>query len=847
MMKVVRLIMVIASCIPMLAHSQTSPEAFLGHKAGADRTLADYHQIRAYFTRLASESKRVSVVDIGKSTLGEPMIMAVVTSEKNMANLAHYREIAKRLSNPRGMTPEEAKRLSQEGKAIVLITHGLHATEVGPAQAAMDTAYRLAVGDTPFDSAKVLDDVIVLLVPVANPDGQMMVADWYKKYLGTPFEGGPMPWLFHHHAGHDNNRDGIMNNLVETRNVSKVLWQDWFPQIYDDPHQMSKTAARIFVPPFMEPADPNVHPLIFSGIGMIGSQMAYDLQTSGMNGVVHDAIFASAWWKGTLTTNAMVHNTTAVFSEVASANIATPLYIDKSQLDEEYAHKSVHYPDPWPGGWWHLRDVVDYTVKTSMTLIETASVHKYDWLYNFYKMGRDGIEVSRPDDPFAFIIPAAQRDYPSTLKLLDVLKFGGAEIHQATATFVADGKSYSAGDFVIFSAQPYRPYVVNMLSGARHYPADVVPRVLQDDASWTLPTQMGVEYSEIKSSFLAKVRKLDDIPAPSTALPSARYLAFDTSANASFAIAAALLKGENEVVRSTGPIKTSAATLPPGSFVVEATAKVRKDLPGLLAQWHLSAYGLDSIKDLSTMPVRRPRIGIYQSWRGNMDEGWTRYLLDDLGIEYTTLHNADLKGDLTQFSTIVFANESPAFIRSGNDATSGYPPEYQGGIGAPGIAALKAFAEKGGTIVALDSAGLLFTRELGLPIRNAMEGIKEDEFFVPSSLLRIEVDNKTPIGYGMPDEAAAMFVQSVAYNPQVPNAGPSQIQVIARYPREHILLQGAMVGSEQHLNGRAAVVEAKVQDGRVVLIGFRSQHRAQTYGTYKFLLNAVLYPAKKDK
>jgi hypothetical protein len=432
-MNLVRLIVVVAAWAPILAHSQTSPEAFLGHKVGTDRQLADNHQIHAYFTRLDAESKRVAVVDIGKSTLGEPMIMAVVTSEKNMANLDRYREIAKRLSDPRGISEEEARRLSQEGKVIVLITHGLHATEVGPAQAAMETAYKLAVGDTPFDSAKVLDDVIVLLIPVANPDGQLIVADWYKKQLGKEFEGGPIPWLYHHYAGHDNNRDGIMNNLVETRNISKVLWHDWFPQIYDDPHQMSKTAARIFVPPFMEPADPNVHPLVFSGIGLIGSRMAYDLQTSGMKGVVHDAIFASAWWKGTLTTNAMVHNTTAVFTEIASVNIATPLHIDGSELDDFYTRKSVRYPDPWPGGWWRLRDVVEYTVKTSMTLVETAAAHKSDWLYNFYKMGRDAVEVGRPNDPFAFVVPSAQRDYPSTLKLLEVLKFGGAEIQQATA------------------------------------------------------------------------------------------------------------------------------------------------------------------------------------------------------------------------------------------------------------------------------------------------------------------------------------------------------------------------------------------------------------------------------
>ena len=266
--------------VPLLLQAQISPEAFFGHQVGADRKLIDYHQIRAYFKELDEASDKVSVLTIGQTTLNKPMIMAVITSEANMENLDHYRQITKRLSDPRELSPEEAKRLSQEGKAIVLITHGLHATEIGTSQGVLESAYRLVTGDTPFDADKVLDDVIVLLIPVANPDGQLMVTDWYRKNLGTKYEGGPLPWLYHHYAGHDNNRDGIANNLVETRAISKVLWHDWFPQIYNDHHQ-SGPGSRIFIPPFIDPADPNIHPLIFSGIGLIGANMVFNLQKEG--------------------------------------------------------------------------------------------------------------------------------------------------------------------------------------------------------------------------------------------------------------------------------------------------------------------------------------------------------------------------------------------------------------------------------------------------------------------------------------------------------------------------------------------------------------------------------------
>ncbi|MEJ0085672.1 MAG: M14 metallopeptidase family protein [Pseudomonadota bacterium] len=841
-----RLIVALASLVSGLAQAQTSPEAFLGHKVGADRKLADTRQINAYFTKLAAESKRVSVVEIGKSTLGVPMLMAIVTSEKNMPNVDRYRAITKRLSDPRGLTAADARKLSQEGKVIVLITHGLHASEVGSSQASMETAYRLAVGDTPFDAAKVLDDVIVLLVPVANPDGLIMISDWYKKYLGTKYEGGDIPWLYHHYAGHDNNRDGIMYNLPETRAIDQVLWHDWFPQIMDDPHQMGATGARIFVPPYMEPADQNVHPLVFRGIGLIGSRMTYDLQAAGMKGAVHDQIFASAWWKGTLTCGATVRNTTAVFTEIAWTNIATPVHIDPAELEPYYTRKSLHFPDPWPGGWWRLRDVVDYAGKTSMSLIETASAQKSDWLYNYYQMGRDAVEGEHPGDPYAFVIPAAQHDNPTTLKLIEVLKFGGAEIQQATAPFVADGKSFAAGDFIVFSAQPYRPYVVNQLSRDRNYPDDAVPSVLRDDASWSLPLQMGVEYSQIEKPFKAEFKKLVDIPVPSVSVPATSYVVFDTRANASYAVAAALLNAKNAVYRSSGALEVGGTTLPAGSFIVESTAQVKQALPALLDKWRVEAYGLDSIRNLDIKPLSKPRIGVYQSWRPNMDEGWARYVLDDLGFEFTTLHNADLKGDLTQqFSVILFANESADRIKSGNSADSEYPPEVQGGIGASGVAALKAFAAKGGTIVAVDSAGMLFTKEFGLPVRNALEGLKTDDFWIPSSLVRIEVDNTQPLGYGMPDEATAMFIQSAAFTPQVPDTGESLTRIVARYPRDHVLIQGAMKGSEKPISGRAAVLEVKQGQGRVVLIGFRDHHRAQTYGTYKFLLNALLSPAQK--
>jgi len=847
----IRLVCSAALLLPFSLQAQTPPEEFLGHQVGADRHLIDYNQIRDYFDLLDEESERVSVLNIGESTLGEPIIMAVITSEDNMANLDRYREIARRLSDPRGVSDEEARQLSEDGKAILLIQNGLHAIEIAHSQHSVEFIYKLAVGETPFDVDEVLNDVIVLLIPAANPDGQLMVVDWYRNSLDTPYEGGPFPHLYQHYAGHDNNRDGITNNLVETRAVSRVMWHDWFPQVYCDHHQAGP-GSRIFVPPFIDPPDPNIHPLIFSGIDLIGSNVIYDLQADGLKGVLHGSTYASAWWKGTFTTNAMVHNTIALFTETASSRLATPIYVDPNEIPEFLTRQSLTFPDPWPGGWWHLRDAVEYITRASMSLVETTARHREDLLYNFYKMGRDAVESPRPGDPFAFVIPSEQVDYPTTLRLIEMLQFGRAEIHQATEAFVADGMNYPAGSFVILVAQPYRPYVLNML-GERDYPAGV-PFRLHDNASHALPLQMGVAFSQIDEPFEASLELLTEVPYPNaTAPPTSPYLVLDARENASYALAFALLEQNADVYRSTGNIARDGYDVPAGSFIVSNTTQVQDALAGLLGEWHATVHALADMDDIASEALRLPRIGLYQSFtpNGNMDEGWTRFVLDDFDIPFTTLFNEDVRGNLNgRYDVIVFADENPAVIRTGlpepgsfryPSERGAFPPEYQGGIGEEGIEAIRDFVADGGILVALDNAGPLFASELELPVQNVLTGLSQDEFFVPTSLLNLRVDNRTPVGYGMPSEAAALFFQSVAYSTRLPTTWAWDRQVVASYPDNDLLLRGWIRG-EDRLARRAAVVDTGYMDGRVILIGFRAQHRGQTHGTYKLIFNSLLYP-----
>jgi hypothetical protein len=847
--------------------AQTPPDKFLGHKVGEDRKLADYGQIKAYFEKLAQETNKLKLFTIGESVLKKPMIMAAISTADNLAKLDRWKEITHKLRDPRATSVEEARKLAKEGKAIVLITCSLHATEVAASQMSMELAYDLVTGKTFFDAGKVLSDVVVLLVPTHNPDGNQMVVDWYRKYVGTEFEGGGMPWLYHHYAGHDNNRDWYMFNLPETRAVTKVLYHDWLPQIHVDEHQMGSTGARMFVPPFMDPPLPNIQPLVWRGVNLVGTEMGYDLQNHGLSGVVNGRSY-TAWWIGACDDTSWLHNVIGILSEGASVRVATPIHIEPNEIPDSYYEKRMDFLDPWPGGWWRLRDLVDYELVLSKSMIKTAGLHKEDLLFNFYRMYKHSVDKVEPGQPYAFVIPHRQADYPTMLRMLEVLKMGGVEIQQAKADFIAGGRFYDAGSFVVKTAQPYKTYAWALLEkqkypDMRQYPGGP-PVPPYDNAAWTLPLQMGVACDEVEEPFEAKLERVEAVPYPKAPAKQGQgaYVLLNSQVNASYSVAFALLGNKAEMWRTTGHSTVKGVKVPAGSFLVKNSPEVRKVLPELLAKHHLAVLDADDVAGLPKAALKAPRIGLFQSWRGNMDEGWTRYVFDDLGVPYKTLHNADIKGtkekkaDLrADFDVIVFADENTNTIKGARPSAgaaggetamarmfrpSSMPPEYEGGIGQEGVDALKAFIEKGGILVALNRAVEFAISDFGAPARNALTGVERDKFFCPTSILKILVDNETPIGYGMPEEAAAMFVNSLALSTSSP-AYQWDRKVVASYPKDEILLSGWLLG-EEYLSRRAAVVDTKWKDGRIILIGVRCQNRAQSHGTYKFLLNALLYP-----
>jgi len=865
------ILIVMALAGPFLT-AQTTPESFLGFKVGADRKLADYAQISAYFQKLAKESPKIKLFTIGESVQKRPILMAAISTPENLARLDRWKEITHKLRDPRTLAADEARKLAREGKVILLITCSLHATEVAASQMSMELAYDLVAGKTFYNAGKILDDVIVLLVPSHNPDGNQMVVDWYKKYVGTKYEGGPMPWLYHVYAGHDDNRDWFMFNLPETRAVTNVLYRDWLPQVHIDEHQQGTNGARLFIPPFMDPPLPNIQPMVWRGVNLMGTVMAYDLQNHGLSGVVNGRSY-TAWWIGACDDTAWLHNVIGILSEAASVRVASPVSIEANEIPTSFYEKRMDFIDPWPGGWWRLRDIVDYELILSKSLVKAAALNKEDLLFNFYRMYKNSIGNVDRGQPYAFVIPSRQRDYPTMLKMLDVLMTGGVEIHQAKADFTAGGRLYGAGSFVVKMAQPYKTYAWALLErqkypDLRQYPGGP-PVPPYDNAAWTLPLQMGVLCDQIDEPFEAGLEKLGRVPYPKVPEQGKNaYFMLDPRVNASYAMAIALLKEQAEVWRTKAKATVKGIDIQAGAFIVRNSAQVKKALPALAEKYGLAVLDVDDIGGIEKAPVKYPRVGLFQSWRGNMDEGWTRYVFDDMGIPYKTLHNADIKGtkekkaDLgADFDVIIFADESSNAIKgtrpgAGPGGTGGpggdmpmarifqqeLPPEYEGGIGQEGVDALKAFVEKGGILVALNRASEFAITEFGAPARNALQGVDQAKFFCPTSIVRLLVDNETPIGYGMPKEAGALFARSLALDTYSPSFDWDR-KVVAVYPDDNVLMSGWLLG-EEYLARKAAVVDTKYKDGRIILIGIRCQNRAQTHGTYKFLLNALLYPGR---
>lgn len=754
------------------------PSAVLGFTPGDDRKLASWSQVVDYFEQLDRASDRVTFETLGQTTMGRPFVMATISAPENLARLEEYKKIQAQLADPRQLGPlatrdRKAAELIKRSKTIVLITCGIHSTEVGSYLSSMLIAHRLASSNDP-EVQNILTNTIILLVPSLNPDGVDIVKNWYDKTLGTPYEGTDPPELYHKYAGHDNNRDWYAFTQVETQLTVDKIHNVWHPQIVHDIHQQGAVGSRLFLPPYMAPVEPNVPRQIVEGYTKLGNWMATEMRAKGFQGITTNSTY-DAWSPARAYSH--YHAGVRMLSETASARIASPITLKFDELSSREGYdpqkESANFGPLWRGGEWRLSDITKYMTTGAFLLLDNAANNRVEWLQRFYAIGKEAVRPRRPGELFGYLIEPSE----NAGALLKILQRGqvSLDVPKSSTSFKLGTRTFPEGTKLVRMDQPYGAFAKALLEVQR-YPnlrdATGHPIAPYDVTAETLPLLMNVAVTPVKAPF--------------------RY--------------------------------TPAEELP------------GEDVNG-------AGVGL---------PLSGPMPALYRSSVPSHDEGWTRWIFDSKSIPYGVLTDKDLRAHFTTYKTspgvtvkyrTIIIPDQPARTLLHGYSTGSMPPEYTGGIGPEGVKALREFVESGGTLVFLNRASNFAIDQFKLPLRNVVAGLPQTEFYVPGSILRIQLAEH-PLTKGMPGETIAWAEDSPVFE-VTDGAGvsvpPANVQIIATYPTtQNPLLSGWLLGAER-IKGKAALVEVKMGEGRIVLFGFRPQYRAQSLATYPLFFNALNY------
>lgn len=873
-MRNIYLSLCVGLALTSFTHAQsgiTTPAAHFGFELTSDGKYAMWDQEVAYYEKLAKESDRIDLQVLGKSTLGRPFIMLTISSPQNLAKLDRYKEISRQMADPRGLTPQQIDALSAEGRAVVLVTLGQHSTEVASAQMGPRLVHRLATRND--DQVRtILDNTIFLLIPSFNPDGHDIVGEWLQKSAGTPYEGASPPELYGAYIGHDNNRDGYMLSQVESQHWAKVVHHEWFPQVYKDTHQMGSYGSRLAIPPKYDPINPHVDPLIWRTSQLLGGAMGTALEAEGVTGV-ESQVHYDAWFMASFHGVANLSNITSFHTESASARLIWPLYIHPQQIQPGSRGRpenkaQMTFPHPWPGGWWRMSDIARQQEIETLALVETMGRYRQNFLKNRALAAMRQVERGRAE--VGHVIPMNQHDPGTAAKFAATLMMNGVEVHRATEGFTSGSRVVEPGDLIVRLDQPSRAFIKTMIEPTV-YPdnewtrrRDGSPLAPYDMASFTLADHMGVESFALApvaqgfSPVMSKLEKLTTAPKPVgrvSGTGSAGWL-LTPAWNDSFRAVNRVLKSGGAVFRLPNP----PAPWAPGTFWIPASGAIDAAAVRALATEFGVPFTAVATAPTGTMMRLRPlRVALYRRYAGgNMDEGWTRFLFDQWEFPYVRVDADEIKkgGLNANYDAVLIADDTvraivgapnaPIAPNAPSDpfAAPALPAEYTKALGTAGVEALKEFVRAGGSLVLLDNATSLASERFGVPVRNPIAGVDEKEFFAPGSSLRVHVDPTQPLGYGMPKETTVLFFESTAFDVNNSSAN-DRISVVARY-HDRDLLRGGWLDGEKYLAGMPALMGVGYGKGRIAMIGFRAQNRAQAYGTFKVLFNA-LYQAGAQK
>jgi hypothetical protein len=743
-----------------------TPASVIGFEPGTDRKLPEWAQVVSYFRALDAASPRVQVRTLGQTTLGRPFIVAFIGDEATLASLPKVRDAQRRLADPRLTTAAERAALGRDGKVVVLVTSSIHSTEVGGILTPLRLAHRLATAEDE-EARAIRKNTLVMLVPSLNPDGVDIVGSWYRSSLGTAWEGTGPPALYHYYTGHDNNRDWYAFTQAETRMVVDSLYSQWHPQIVNDIHQQGSGGSRIFIPPYMDPIEPNIDPIISAGVAQMGKSMTWRMTAQGLTGIANNTSY-DAWTPARAYQH--YHGAIRILTETASAALASPVTIPFDSLRAGYnvdsRTKSVDFLTLWRGGAWGIGDIVNYQTAASWALLAQAAADRPSWLSSFSEVQRRAVAGNRAsgreDWPATIVIPAQPARDTAVNAALRILQRAQVEVRRASSPFTANGRSFPAGSYLISTAQPYGSFAKTMLE-VQHYPdlreyPGGPPKRPYDVAAHTLPLLYGFDASFVK----------DSVAVASTPL----------------------------------------ATVPATRWVA----------PGLS----------DS---------RTRRIAIYRNASPAMDEGWTRWVFDQYRIPFTLVTARDVRaGTLaSKFDAIIIPDQAARLIARGPAGAA--PDSLKGGLGEPGAAALAAFVDAGGTLLAFNDASEYAIEALALPVKNVVNGVRPSDFYAPGSLIEVELDRSHALAAGTTAPESAVWFET---SPVFEVTDPAAATVVARYPAAGTdpLLSGWLLGAPK-LAGKAALVEVKRGRGRVILYGFRPQYRAQSMSTFPLMFNAL--------
>lgn len=889
---------------PVMAQTIPSPKEHFGFNIGDDYSLANYTQAEAYFKKLAAASDRVLLREIGSTEENRKQYVMIVSSPANLKKIDRYKEISQKLARAENLTDEEAAKLSLEGKPVVWIDGGLHATETVATQQLLETYYQLVSRKDP-ETMRILDDVIILLSQV-NPDGQELVSNWYMQDKDLSKRNMNIPRLYQKYIGHDNNRDFYMMNMKETTNISKQQYVEWMPQIIYNHHQTSPEGAVVAGPPYRDPFNFAYDPLLITGIDGVAASMINRLNAEGKPGYTRlSGSVYSTWWNGGLRTTPYFHNMIGILTETTGNPTPSKIALVPERLIPNNAT-----PYPITPQEWKFRKSIDYSVSMNYAILDYASRSSDKLLYNIYVMGRNAIQKGNQDnwtlqpkyiaainaayekdkkagliaksesagrggpeipmkyyddvlknpalrDARGYIVPADQADFPTAVKYINSLLKSGVLVERATAAFGVNGKNYPAGSYIVKTNQAFRPHVLDMFEPQDHpndfqYPGGPPVRPY-DAAGWTLAFQMGVQFDRILEGFKGPFERvpygeLQNAPVAKVT-PSAGGYLLSAAVNNSFIVVNDLLKAGIEVSR----INSALDQMPAGSFYVPAKGLTILQKSGV--EFGTAATGVKG-KPNGAVKITPAKIALFDQYGGSMPSGWVRWIMEQYHFAFQLVYPKDIdQGKLrSKYDMILFISggipavgrPEPVWGRMPKEEE--VPAEFRGWLGSitpeKSIPQLKAFLEEGGNIVTIGSSTNL-AYHLGLPIKSALtetKGGKEvnlpgDKFYIPGSILQVNVDTSLPSNWGMPEKADVVYNNSPVFH-FADGAEAQGIKPLIWFGKEDSLRSGWAWGQSYLKDGVAAFV-APVGKGKLYAFGPEITFRAQSHSTFKLLFNEL--------